>query len=45
MKIAVISLIDIIPLNTGGKMGSFYLINTVAKKFDVDFYYFENYQQ
>jgi hypothetical protein len=41
MKIAVISLIDIIPLNTGGKMGSFYLINTVAKKFDVDFYYFE----
>ena len=41
MKIAVISLIDIIPLNTGGKMGSFYLINTIAKKFDVDFYYFE----
>ena len=41
MKIAVISLINIIPLNSGGKMGSFYLINNIAKKFDVDFYYFE----
>jgi len=40
-KIAVISLIDIIPINSGGKAGTFYIVDTLSREFNVDFYYFE----
>jgi len=47
MKIATVSLLNNIPLNTGGKSASFFVNNTVWKYHKLNFYYFyqENNQE